>query len=277
MPDPWRHFDRRAFLRRGALLIPALHANLLAAADPPREPAPEPDPKELGRVHRPVDFREIELRSHRIDEQQVFYRDMLGLDTTLDGAGLVVQAGTTRLRFLPAEGDSEPMYHFAFMIPENKLDRAMEWMRGRAPLQPNGRRGPVFHFRRWNAHSFYFFDPAGHLAEFIAHHELPTAASGAFSSRDILFACEIGLVAPRLDGLLSELSSRLDLKPFLSGGDSFVPVGDRHGLFICVKEDRIWLGSDLPAMSYPVVATLGGRKQDSVEITGLPFTIRTTR
>jgi catechol 2,3-dioxygenase-like lactoylglutathione lyase family enzyme len=267
MHDIWRFFDRREFLRRGAFLIPALHSGVGASA--------APAPGQPTRALHPVEFLELELRSHRIQEQQVFYRDTLGLDTALEGSTLVVQAGTTRLRFVPAKGGAEPMYHFAFMIPENKLDRTIEWMKGRAPLQPHRNGGIVFHFRRWNAHSIYFFDPAGNLAEFIAHHELPTSAPGDFSPKDILSTCEIGLVAPEVNSLRKELETHLGLTPFLSASPGFAPIGDRHGLFICVKEHRIWLASEIPALTHPVKAKLRGTAQDLVKITDLPFQIQT--
>ncbi len=274
MTDPWRFFDRREFLRRSAFLIPALHAGWTGAAVNAETEPRDRSPGQTLASH-PVEFLNLELRSHRIPEQQVFYRDTLGLDTALEGSALVVRAGATKLRFIPAEASSEPMYHFAFMIPENKLDRAIEWMKGRALLRPNGDNGVVFHFRRWNAHSIYFFDPAGNIAEFIAHHELPTTAPGGFSPRDILSACEIGLVAPNLGGLLTELDQRLGLTPFMNASATFAPVGDRHGLFICVTEKRTWLATDLPALTYPVDATLRGTTDDLVEISELPFRFRT--
>lgn len=275
MKDPWRFLDRRELLRRSAYLIPALHAGLVGAADGTADGTADGATVESVSVRRPVEFLDLTLQSHRIEEQQVFYRDTLGLDTALEGSTLVVQAGTTRLRFVPAAVGAEPMYHFAFMIPENKLERAIEWMEGRAPLARRQDGGVVFHFRRWNAHSFYFFDPAGHLAEFIAHHELPTAASGAFSPRDILWTAEIGLVAPDVEKLVEEFDQGLALQPFFSASKNFAPVGDRHGLFICVKENRIWLASEIPATIHPVDATVRGMGEGLVEIEDLPFRIRT--
>ncbi len=274
MTDPWRFFDRREFLRRSALMIPALHGGLLGATAW-AEGEPMAEPEASAGAHRPVEFQELVLRCHRIEEQRMFYRDTLGLDTRLEGSALVVQTGSSRLRFVPAESGSEPMYHFAFMIPENKLDRAIDWMRGRAPLRKRRDGGVVFHFRRWNAHSIYFFDPAGNIAEFIAHHELPTAAEGDFSPRDILFACEIGLVAPDLDVLLADLDQRLGLTPYFAASGNFAPVGDRHGLFICVKEHRIWLATELAAATYPVDVTMRGKGEEIVGLADLPFRIKT--
>ena len=209
--------------------------------------------------------------------QYRFYRETLGLETRLDGQAVVVRAGQTELRFVPAGAGSDlpaPMYHFAFMIPENKIEKAIEWMDGRAPLQPHPRGGVVFHFQRWNAHSIYFFDPAGHLAEFIAHHELPTAAPGSFSSKDILSTCEIGLVAPKIEGLVAQLDQHLDLKPLFGGSSTFAAVGDRNGLFICVPENRIWLASEFPAHTHPVDATIHGPRKATFEPEGLPFRVR---
>ena len=222
-----------------------------------------------------VEFHELHLHTHRPEELRTFYRDVLELDVGEEGGAVVVAAGKTRLRFTAVDG-SEPFYHFAFTIPENKLERAMEWIEPRCPLlhhRPSG--GPVVHFRSWNAHSVYFFDPAGNIVELIAHHRLPNAAPGAFSSADILHASEIGLVVPRVSQTVASLERELGLGVYVDGWPNFAPVGDIHGVFIVVREERIWLPTDdVAAVVFPTEVVLAGARTDELALAGPPYRVR---
>lgn len=223
-----------------------------------------------------VEFRELSLRTHRPEELRTFYREVLDLGVGEDGDAVVVEAGKTRLRFTAAATGSEPFYHFAFTIPENKLSRAMEWMRPRRPLLHHRRSGgPVVHFRNRDAHSVYFFDPAGNIVEFIAHHRLPNAAPGAFSSADILYASEIGLVVPRVSETVDTLERELGLGVYIDRWPNFAPVGDVYGVFIVVREERIWLPTDAVAAAvFPTEILLAGTEADGLDLAGLPYRIR---
>ena len=225
--------SRREWLMRASIVLPAMHAGLIGNRAIANEQV----------SGSPVRFNELTLHTRDLASQRSFYTDVLQLPVLHEGPDrLTYRAGATRLTFEPSAAGESPFYHFAFNIPENKLDFAIEWMEGRGDILTWHRTGKqIIHFKQWNAHSVYFFDPAGNILEFIAHHELDNAAGGAFSVDDILCINEIGVVVDDVSALVSELDERLDAKPFLNWSPEFAPVGDREGLFICVKAGRVWL------------------------------------
>jgi catechol-2,3-dioxygenase len=290
-------FNRREFCRgmlaglsgSGVALGSAME---VAAADTAREGEPGP----LG-------IARLRLRTHRLAELRAFYHEKLhfpireageprhpsaaspslgvpgvpgrGADS---GGGrapgrdsLTFQAGTTALTFIQTEEqESQPFYHFAFNIPENKLPLAKEWLAKRTPLALRDGEA-VFHFPNWNAHSIYFWDPAGNLGELIARHNLPNARSGAFTPEEILHASEIGLVVEDVPAAVRELKSRLGLPTYRQGSNVFEPVGDEHRLLIVAQKGRPWMhrASEI----FPTVATLYGAEAGQCDLAGYPYAV----
>lgn len=205
---------------------------------------------------------EIRMKSDRVEELRRFYEEALELPVTLDSDKLTVEAGTTRLIFSATDhpADREPFYHYAFNIPENKIEAARQWQKERTPLLRRGEK-EVIHFSRVNAHSVYFNDPAGNIVEYIARHDLKNAATGKFSSKDILYASEIGLVVDDVPQTVREIKDSLGFEFFKGGyrSDSFTPVGDAHALLILVKRNRLWFPNQKQAAKvHPVQATIRG-------------------
>ena len=60
-------------------------------------------------------------------------------------------------------------------------------------------------FSHWNAHSVFFYDPAGNVVEYIARHDLKNAAPGGFGSADILYASEIAWIVDDVAATASTL------------------------------------------------------------------------
>ena len=144
-----------------------------------------------------------------LDAMRGFYGDTLGmrvLSRTQDE--LTVAGGTTTITFVATDRGA-PFYHFAFNIPERKILAAREWQRQHTPLFKTPRRqidsgypDDVRHFRSWNAHSVFFFDPAENVVEHIARHDLPStndlgSPGDAFTPEDILYASEIAFASDR--------------------------------------------------------------------------------
>ncbi len=214
---------------------------------------------------------ELRLLADDLEAQRRFYRRTLGLPAARESAEqVVVQAGGTRLIFRqarPAHG--KPMYHFAFNIPENKLELARQWLHKRTPvIVKDGRE--VFHYPSWNADSVYFYDPAGNIVEFIARHDLANATPGPFSQEEILYASEIGLVVDDLKREVAALRSRLGLTVYRPGASDLVPVGDEHRLLIVVQRGRKWF-QITPATVYPTVAKLAGEPPARYQVAGYPY------
>ena len=216
---------------------------------------------------------ELRLEAGAFGEQKEFYTGALELPLVEEAAGrFTVRAGATSLTFTEA-AEGKPTYHFAFTIPENKLEQAREWLSRRTPvLRQDGKE--VFHFEDWNAHAFYFHDPAGNVAELIARHNLRNGAPGPFTAGDILYASEIGLVVDDVPAEVKALNETLGLGLYRPGSARFAPVGDEHHLLILNHRDRGWW-EDTPSRPYPVSARLGGGgKSAEYRSPRYPFTIR---
>ena len=178
-------------------------------------------------------------------EMKKFYSETIGLPVANESKNeLTIQGGETKITFeYINQKDYRPFYHFAFNIPENKIQKAFEWQRKKTQvLHPNpvGPRDAITDFPHWNAHSIFFLDPAGNLLEYIARHDLKNAADGDFTSRDILYASEIGFITDDIEGDGKNLLDALALKEYRSASPGFWPIGDEHGLLLMIGKGKIW-------------------------------------
>lgn len=210
-----------------------------------------------------------------------FYGQTLQLPAEFDGADrLVIVAGETRLTFGPASpGIVRPYYHFAFNIPENQIGSAREWQLQRTPLWTMR---PALHdpawppdvawFQSWNAHSIYFVDPAGNILEYIARHSLPNSSAMEFDSRSVLCISEIGLVVDDVPAEAQRVCDFAQVTAYRDGDETFLPLGDEHGLLLMMKHRRdLSLGTrpgDFPAGKFPLKVGLchSDRKPSEIRV-----------
>src|SRR5262245_45957653 len=103
-------------------------------------------------------LRALDLQTHLVPELRSFYADTLGLPVVAETPETVVfQAGGTRLTFEQVNDSTQPYYHLAFNIPENKLGSAKDWLEQRVSLLRHAETGEdVIFFERWNAHALFF-------------------------------------------------------------------------------------------------------------------------
>jgi len=220
---------------------------------------------------------ELHLETHVLAGQKRFYAEALGLQLVggpgeeSDGS-FTIQAGATRFTFSQAAPGEQPLYHFAFNIPENKLPEAMAWLARRTPVLRGDEGKEVSHFESWNAHAFYFRDPAGNIVELIARHTLPNARPGPFTEHDVLAASEIGLVVDDVPATVDELRESLGLTVYRPGSAQFAPVGDEHRLLILNHRDRGWW-EGTPSRPYPVRARLAGGRAAAYRPEAYPYEI----
>lgn len=215
----------------------------------------------------------LRLQTHCLAQQREFYTRTLGLELVGETPrAATIRAGTTMLEFVRVDDGSEPFYHVAFNIPQNKFESAARWIRDRRPLlrDPDGRE--TLFFESWNAHSFYFHDPARNILEFIARHTLPNAAAGSFTASDVLNASEIGLVARDPQAVATALMRTFRLEPYT--GTTFF-IGDAHGLFVIPTLDYLWIPERLqPAAVFPTEIILAGDGSEELTFDDLPYRIR---
>ncbi len=171
MADTPQLADRRGFLQSITAAAAFFGSHHLYA----EEPMPTVTPAAGKSGHR---ILSLELLSAApLATMRDFYQRLLGLRVVDDQPErLTIAAGETTLTFVNAEpDDGKPFYHFAFNIPENKIEAASNWQRERTPLLPIPPRlqdsrypNDVVNYAHWNAHSVFFFDPAGNVVEYIA-------------------------------------------------------------------------------------------------------------
>jgi catechol-2,3-dioxygenase len=274
--------DRREFLAWTSAAVSLIVAHRLlpscnsGLAVPPSE-RPETGPRLL---------RLELLTSVPLVKMKDFYQRTLGLrllDETPNR--LTFAAGQTRLTFaLAGADDGQPFYHFAFNIPENKVLAAWTWQKERTPLLPipaNLRDAAfpddIVHYRHWNAHSIFFFDPAGNVVEYIARHDLKNQLPGAFTSDDIRYASEIGFIVDDVPAAAATLQKVVGLTPYRGASAQFTALGDEHGLLLVMKRGQI-ISFDAPDKKAVTVfrtsASVRGLERTTYHFPNFPYEIR---
>jgi hypothetical protein len=229
---------------------------------------------------------ELSLESSApLEAMKEFYCGSLGFSLLEENAdSLTIGAGQTRLTFTHVEDRRQsPFYHFAFNIPENKILDAHHWQTQRTPLLPIPKtlRDPgypetVVDYRHWNAHSIFFFDPAGNVVEYIARHDLKNAAAGPFSTADILYASEIAYVVDDVSTAVGTVEKVTGLEQYRGGSDQFAAMGDEQGLLLIMKRGRIisFDAQDRKAVSvFSTSATIRGNQVAEYRFPSFPYAV----
>src|SRR5437762_992942 len=103
-------------------------------------------------------IKEVALHTSAFEPLRKFYADVLGLPVrSTSNDSFIVEAGMSRLIFERAGRDLQPVYHFAFNIPSNKIDEARSWLLKRvALLWLEDYQSDIAEFEGWHARSVYF-------------------------------------------------------------------------------------------------------------------------
>lgn len=311
------HECRREFLQQAGLAAGGwLAAHAALAAEPKdissrkadaqasfADPRNRVAPTEPGDPRKPRILALRLLTATSLATMREFYRDRIGFAVTAESPTEVTfAAGATALTFVAAKpgqihseggrGNGEPMYHFAFNIPRNAVRAARVWQLQRSALVPPRRelRDPahaddVWHFRHWNAHSLFFFDPAYNIVEYIARHDLALESDDpvAFGTRDIVYASEIGFVFADGDRTPDEvpaatrtITERLGLQAYPRDAAPWA-MGDERGLLLCLaRKGKIW-GEHTPTpVTWDVFetrVTISGPRDGTLRFDGKPYEV----
>lgn len=193
----------------------------------------------------------IQIQTQDIQKTATFYTTVLELPIIEKTAtSISIQAGDSVLKFVN-DPEFKSIYHFAFNIPKNKLDEAIQWCKNKVDLIFIKDQNVITNFENWNANAVYFYDNNGNLLEFIARHDLNNAQTETFTSKSILNISEIGIVNENPLALGKELIAEHDLEFFSKNDNSelFAAVGDDEGLLIMVKPNRNWYPTQTPSES----------------------------
>ncbi len=224
------------------------------------------------------------LTSRPLEEMKRFYIRTLGLSLLEEKTSEVTfGAGGSTITFVKIDSKlGDPWYHFAFNIPENKIIKAREWQLKRTALIPTPKRlrdssfpDDIRHFGNWNAHSVFFYDPAGNLLEYIARHDLNNGIPGDFASQDILNVSEIAFVVDNQEAEAKKLGTHLDLNVYPKTTDFWWSMGDENGLLLCIPK-RIF-GENTPHPKrfnvYNTEAQIIGRENKEYTFKDLPYRV----
>jgi len=271
-----KSMNRRQFLKSASALALAAHDGLALSHPESATRMPNNDAPRLLRLRL--------LTAAPLTRMKSFYHELLGLPLLEEKTDeFTFAGGQTSVTFAQAQpGHSEPFYHVAFNIPENKIRGAHDWQKTRTPLDRlnanlRDREMPedVVHFRHWNAHSIFFWDPAGNLIEYIARHDLKNSATGSFSIKDILYASEIAFISDDVTNTAMEMRKALQLEQYRGGDDNFRALGDEHGLLLVMIRGRRW-GYEKkasPTGIFATVAEIRGAKPAQFAVAGHPYEI----
>jgi catechol-2,3-dioxygenase len=196
-----------------------------------------------------MEIIEIELQTYNIVETESFYKDIFGLPLiTKKENELSFKVGKSTLTFKKTT-NLNPKYHFAFNIPNNKIDEAISWASSRFKLIENDENGVIANFETWNAKAIYFYDNNFNILEFIARFDLENSSDKKFDISSVLSISELGIVVDEPLKLAENLVETYQLDYFEKSNksDSFVGVGNDNGLMIIVKKNRKWFPTDQEA------------------------------
>ena len=181
-----------------------------------------------------------------------FYQNILGLSLIKKGENSVsFKAGYSSLEFIAVK-DVQPTYHFAFNIPCNQIEQALEWAKDRLDIIPETKNNVIADFKNWNAKAFYFYDNNKNIVEFIARFDLHNQSDQPFSGVSIVSISEAGISVNDVLQTTDELKKKYELdyfskQPPLKG---FAAVGDDEGLFILVDINRNWYPTQQPSAAF---------------------------
>lgn len=199
-----------------------------------------------------MDILKLELLSNDLGATEKFYRQELHLVTLKKSdTELEIRAGETTLTFKYTP-DLNPVYHFAFNIPNNKLDEAFEWLNKRVEIMDVTPGNKIADFVNWNAKSFYFYDNNGNILEFIARYDLDNKSESEFNGSSILNISEIGVATDDVTDRCDSLVGKYNLPVFSKQPrlPNFTALGDHQGLLILSVTNRHWYPTEKLAQKH---------------------------
>lgn len=186
---------------------------------------------------------EVHLLSNSLSETEFFYKKKLGLEVVAKTDELLcLQTGTSRLCFHLSSEIQNPVYHFAFDIPENKLMEGLKWIRTRAELIALETKEYIVDFSNWNAKSFYFYDNNGNILECIVRYDLKNVSDENFGGNSFIKISEIGFVVNDVFEFCDAVNLKYGTDYFVKQPkrENFSVLGDNQGLFIVSGVNRNW-------------------------------------
>lgn len=214
-----------------------------------------------------MEILELQLLTDNIKETEKFYTGLLGLELLYkDFDKISFLAGHSTLTFHLSE-NKNPVYHFAFTVPGNKLDEAFQWAGPKFDILPVTPENKIADFINWNAKAFYFSDNNGNILEFIARFDLNYKTDIPFDSSSILAISETGFVVDNVTVQSNMIREKYNIPLFSKQpkhDNDFTVLGDDKGLLIMVGKERKWYPTDIKSKPFWAKITISnnGTKAD---------------
>ncbi|MFN2439118.1 MAG: VOC family protein [Chitinophagaceae bacterium] len=211
-------------------------------------------------------IKEIKLLTSDLVETRNFYNQILELEIVFEENNFIsFQAGLSLLTFQEVN-DKQPVYHFAFNIPCNKIEEALHWLESKTEIIKIGEENKIVDFKNWNAKAIYFLDNNGNILELIARRDLENEDNDKFTSKSIISISEMAIVTDTVVKTANDLIQSLNMGFFdkQPPAEEFAALGDDQGLFILSKAGRNWYLTDSPSEKYwqsIIIETDGEQKE----------------
>ena len=198
-------------------------------------------------------INELTLYTNELAAQQDFFEITLGFTIhKVDQEMFWIQIGWTKFCFKRSQESYQ--YHYCFLIPGNKLQEAMEWVESKTKIIEIEKNEKVVFFDTWNAHSFYFYDAAGNIAECIIRHDLKIDSDVPFRITDFLCVNEIGIGTDDIKKTNQQLEAQLGTHFWKGDTKRFGTNGSQEGLFLLpnYRVKDVWSPTEIPIRPNPL-------------------------
>jgi len=192
---------------------------------------------------------ELGLLTDDLFQTERFYTEKLELKIRRKSkSSISFLIGKSILTFVKSDNQN-PFYHFAFNIPNNKLDEALSFINSKICVMTVSGNKKIIDFEDWNAKSIYFRDNNGNILEFIARFDINNQINSMFANSQILSISEIGISVDNVtkECELIKLNYNLEYFSKQKPAENFAALGDDNGLLILAKDRRNWFPTDSPS------------------------------
>ncbi len=197
-------------------------------------------------------IKEIKLLTNNLAETKFFYHQILGFPIIIEEKNFIsFQAGFSLLTFQETK-EKNPVYHFAFNIPCNKIEEALHWLELKTEIIKADEETEIVDFKNWNAKAVYFLDNNGNILELIARSDLKNEDNKEFTSNSFISISEMAIVIDNVVKTATDLIQSLNISYFdkQKPAEEFAALGDDNGLLILSKAGRNWFLTDSPSQKH---------------------------
>lgn len=183
-----------------------------------------------------MNIKELKLLTRNLKAQIDFYQNVLGLPIKKQiRSSVSFEVGSSLLTLI--ENPKATPYHFAFNIPNNQENEALEWLKDRVKILSDGT-NEILDFASWNAKAIYFYDRDHNIVEFIARKDINNASDHPFDQGSLIEISEIGIATENIEDVYIATHNTLGLNLYDGDLVRFCAIGNEHALFICVDKNK---------------------------------------